>query len=350
MHETPMDGSVQLAFARDPSFFHAAAVEGDTQTVLAREPDGRVVALFSRSVRPCWVSGAVRPLSYLSALRIAPEYRARRTLLQTGFRWVRQLRDESLQDLALPYAITTIISDNAPARRLLEANLPGLPLYRPRQEMITLAAPTWRRRYREVHGVEIRAAREEDIGEIAAILERCARRTAFTPYWSEPILRDPERTRDLSLGDFSVALRGKRCVGCVALWDQGRFKQSVVHGYRGALAWTRRVVNLAAPLLGIPRLPAAGEALRHAYLSHLAVEDFDADVARALVGFAHDRAIPERYGYLTTMLAGANPLLPALMSLLRPMQYRSMLYLVGWEEADFASIPEETPHLEVAVL
>src|SRR5262245_42644858 len=36
MRETPVTGAVSVAFAREPSFFFAAGVEGDTDTVIAR--------------------------------------------------------------------------------------------------------------------------------------------------------------------------------------------------------------------------------------------------------------------------------------------------------------------------
>lgn len=348
MRETAMEGSVRLAFAREPSFFHAAGVEGETETIVAREPSGRVVALFSRSVRACWVAGEPRKLAYLSALRIAPEYRFRRSLLRAGFGWVRRLQEADSAQGALPYAITTIVSDNAPAKRLLEAGLPGLPRYQPLTEMVTLAAPTWRVRYRPVPGLEVRQATEADQGEIVAALGRWGRRHAFCPVWSEATLSHPERCRDLALTDFVLACRKGRVVGCVALWDQQSFKQSLVHGYQGALGWVRRGVNVAAPVLGLPRLPEPGEPLRHAYLSHLAVDGDDADAARAVVGFAHDLARPRAYGYLTTMLASGHPLLPALQRLLRPLEYRSTLYLASWSER--LEAPTALPHLEVAVL
>jgi hypothetical protein len=351
MRETAMAGSISVAFAREPCFAHASGVEGDSQTVVAREPSGRVVALFSRSTRPSWVGGEPRALSYLSALRIAPEYRNRPGLLRLGFRWVRELHEA--EPGALPYALTTIVSDNAPARRLLERGLPGLPRYVPREELVTLAAPVsrrglGRRRARPEPGLTVRGASQGDLPEIVAALARWGRRHPFSPVWDEPTLLDPVRSRDLRVTDFLVALRGPQMVGCAALWDQGRYKQSVVAGYSGPLRWLRRPLNLVAPALGMPVLPPAGTALRQVYLSHLAVDDDTPEVARALVGSARDRAREAGYDYLITTLAVRHPLQPVLRRLLRPFQYRSELYLVAWGELDGA--PPGIPHLEVAVL
>lgn len=347
MRETPMEGSISLAFAREPSFFGASGVEGESTTVLAREPSGRVVALFSRSVRPSWVDGERRDLAYLSALRIRPAYRARRGLLRAGFARVRELEDAHPGDV--PYAITTIVSDNRPAVRLLEAGLPGLPRYHRRQDLLTLAAPCWRRRYRAVPGLAVRGAELGDLDDIVAVLGRWGRRHAFGPVWTAETLADPERCRDLRVEDFVVAIRGGRMVGCVALWDQSGFKQSVVAGYAGALRWGRHAINVAAPWLDVPRLPAPGSLLRHAYLSHLAVDDDDPSVARAVVGWATDRARPLGLAYVTTMLCDDHPLLATLRQLLRPRVYRSTLYLVAWGDSPVPA-PGALPHLEVAVL
>lgn len=345
MRETPVPGAVSVVFSREPSFFFAAGVEGDTETVIAREPDGELVAAFNRAVRPCWVGGDVVRLAYLSTLRVHRRYRLRPALLRVGFAKARELHERDAG--VLPYAITTIASDNLAARRTLEAGLPGLPRYKPLEEMITYAIPAWRARYRPVPGVEIRLGRADDLGEIAAALARWGRRHRFAPDWDVATLTDEQRCRNLRPDDFTVALRGGRLVGCVALWDQNGFKQSVIDGYTRPLDRARSLLNLAAPVLGFPRLPPPGEAMRHAYLSHLAVDDDDAAVARALLAHAHDRTLPWGYGYLVTMLAATHPLGAVVRSTFRPMQYRSQLYAVSWRPV---VVPAGVSHLEAAVL
>ncbi len=342
LRETPMDGEVQVAFAREPDFFQAAAVEGETTTVAAWD-EGRVVALFSRSVRDCWVDGAPARLPYLSALRIAPGYRQSRRLLQLGFDWVRRLEEADPQ--ALRWSITTVVSDNTRARRLLEAHLPGLPRYVPQEDLVTLAATPWPPLRLQVPGVVVRSATAADEGELGALLGRWGQRHELGPVWDGGIFTDGARGRGLSWDAVTVATRGGHLVGCVATWDQRPYKQTLVTGYGGHLRFTRRLVNLLGPLLRAPHLPPPGGELRHATLSHLAVDDDDPEVLAALVGHAHDRV---EVGHLTTMLAARHPLLPRLRALLRPREYRSTLYRVG-----FGEVPAHAgrlPHLEVAVL
>ena len=91
-----------------------------------------------------------------------------------------------------------------------------------------------------------------------------------------------------------VATRAGRVVGCVARWDQRRFKQVVVRGYSRRIARWRPFVNAAGRWLGVPPLPAVGDRLELAYLSHLAVDGDNADVAVALVAAARCGLAPER--------------------------------------------------------
>jgi hypothetical protein len=344
LRETAMDGEVRLAFAREPDFFLASRVEGDTVTVVAREEE-RAVAVFSRSVRPCWVDGEPRRLAYLSALRIAPGFRQSRRLLQEGFRRVRDL--EGSEPDGVPWSVTTIVSDNERARRLLTAGLPGLPTYVPQEDLVTLAATPWRPLGQGSAGLEVRAATSADEGELVALLERWGRRHELGPVWDHATLADPERCRDLGWSDWSVATRGGRLVGCVAAWDQGGFKQTIVAGYQGHLRLTRPLVNLLAPWLRLPRLPPPGGELRHVALSHLAVDGDDPDAARAVVAHAHDRWVG-RVSHLTTMLAERHPLRGPLEGMLRPRRYRSTLYRVTFGAPPGAAT--RVPHLDAAVL
>ncbi len=83
---------------------------------------------------------------YLGALRVAPRYRHRHPRAQGRF----DGRAATLLDAAgaTPYALTAIAADNRAALRLLGANLPGMPTYRPLEPFSTFALrPRARRRH-----------------------------------------------------------------------------------------------------------------------------------------------------------------------------------------------------------
>jgi hypothetical protein len=131
LRETPVGGAVQLSFEREPNYFASVRREGLRHyTVLARDA-GKIVAMASRTV---WPTG----VGYLHQLRIALSHRhLTRQFLRLGFRMLRETRAPE----EAPYDVTTIVADNTVARRVLEAGLPGLPIYRPVATIVTLLLP-----------------------------------------------------------------------------------------------------------------------------------------------------------------------------------------------------------------
>jgi len=131
LRETPIGGAIRLSFEREPSYFASVRREGSRHYTVCARDAGKVVAMASRTV---WPTG----VGYLHQLRIAPSHRhLTRQFLRIGFRMLRETRanDEA------PYDVTTIVSDNAVARRVLEAGLPGLPRYSPVERILTMLLP-----------------------------------------------------------------------------------------------------------------------------------------------------------------------------------------------------------------
>lgn len=356
LRENPMDGRIRVSLEREPNAFLAAAAEGEPHaTVVAREPStGRIVGMGTRAVWNAFVNGEPCRLGYLSQLRVDRAARGRRRLLAAGYAALRELRgpDEA------PFDITSIIADNEAARRLLVSGVPGLPRYRALSGFVTLVLPGVRTS-RRPHFVRIEPGHPDRMTEIADCLARNRRRYQAAPFFTAPELSSPERSRGLAPQDFRLAVRDDgRVAGCLALWDQSSFKQVVVRGYAPRLARWRPWINRLSPVLGMPRLPDPGEPLPHAYISHLAVDEDDPDVFRALVETAHAEACTRRYAYVVIGLAAGHPWLPWLIRRYRPRRYESVLYTVDWGEGTAAveaaveqiALDGRLPHVEAALL
>ena len=346
LRDNPMPGGIALTLQREPAFHLGATIEGDRHdVVVGRMPEsGRVVGLGSYSVRDAFVNGERTRLGYLSQLRIDPAFRGR-WLLGRGYKAIRACHEA-------PLAITTVFAENERARALLELDRPPKPSYRRRGVLCTLGVPVRRRgRPRAASRAAVRPAARDDVEAIAACLQRNLQRYQFAPVWTAADLLDGERTRGLAPTDFFVVTDGERVAGCVALWDQQAYKQTVVHGYRGALRLARPVLNCAAALSGWPRLPAPGQTLGHAYVSHLAVDDDDPAIARALLTAVY-RAAGGRYAFLTVGLTDRHPLLAVLKGCFWHLEYRSILYVTFWDDgaAAAAALDDRAPHVETAVL
>lgn len=346
MRDIHVPGAITVAFEREPSFFRAAGIEGDQVDIVAIRVGDRLVGTGTYARRDMFVNGAVHEVGYMTMARVESEWRRGR-VTPAAFQYLHQLMNEHGDS----WGITTMMADSSVTRSLLHAPKPFLPEFVPVERICTLVIPTWRRR-RANEDFAVRAASEEDLEGIVACLRRNGARRQFAVAWKAEDFNDQVRTLGLSISDFTVAHDGGRIIGCVALWDQSAFKQSVIKNYARAIKLTRGLVNLAAPLLSVPRLPARGSAFAHAYLSHLAVDDDDQELTLALLshayGGARDRAIPN----LTTGFSERDPRLPAVKAHFGGTAQWSLLCLAVWagHRDEISGIDQRPAHLEIATL
>lgn len=346
MRDIHVPGAITMAFEREPSFFKAAAVEGEQVDVVAIRVDDRLVGTGTYARRDMFVNGSVQKVGYMTMARVQPEWRRGR-VTPAAFRYLHQLMDEYGDS----WGITTMMADSSVTRSLLDAPKPFLPEFVPVERICTLVTPTWRDR--PCRGdFQLRAARAEDLEGIVACLRRNGARRQFAVAWSAEDFHDQARTLGLSILDFSVAEDRGRIIGCVALWDQSGFKQSVIKGYTRAITATRPLVNLAAPLLSLPRLPVPGSVFPHAYLSHLAADDDDPELTLALLSRAYGTARNLDIPNLTMGLSEHDPRLRAVKAFFGARVQWSLLCLAVWpgHRRDIDGIDYRPAHLEIATL
>ena len=346
LRDNALGGWVQLSLERSPDAFAADfGLARSHAFIIARDAaSGETAGICERSVRDAFVDGEVRRLPYLAALRIAPAYRHRIRVLEGGFAAVRSL----LHDPAdLPFALTSITADNAPARRLLCAGLPRLPQYRPVGELATFAIRTASCRVSPT----VAPATRDDLPAIAMLLQRVYRRFAFAPVWRATDLERLIAAGRPRIEDFLVVRRGLGLRGCLAVWDQSAVKQAVIRGYAPWLRRLRPVVNLAAPLIGTPRLPPPGSPLRQVYLSHVAVVDDDPSVFRALLRAGLTHARRRGFAVALTGFATSHPF-AAVAARYTATTYRTLLHVVDWESTGTShdAVSKRLPHPEIAVM
>ena len=353
LRENPMPGRIQVTLEREPNFFVGANVEGPFhQTILVRDADTRqVLALLTRSVRQVYVNGQPSSLGYLSQMRIAPGYRSmRRAMSQVGG-MLHQLHQDGRTTLYL----NSIIADNLPARRLLTAGLPGLPRLHEYARYHTLAIYT-RRPRRTLPlpaGLRIEQGLSQHIPAILDCLSRNGRRYQFAPVWTGDNLFHPVHTPGLRCEDFWLALDNSKVVGCVALWDQTSFKQTVVRGYAGWLARTRHLINASSFITGLPKLPAPDQPFRFCFASHLAVDRDNPEIFSSLIRKIYNTAVSRQYAYFMLGLAEEHPLLAQARSSYAHIDYASQFYLSGWDENIqplLTAVSTRPPGLEACLL
>ena len=351
LHRTPLAGGIRLSLERQPSAFVANAVGSEQiQILVGRGPaNGEVAAMGVRGVMDWYCNGVPGRIGYLGQLRVDPCYRARPRLLLQGYAKLRELHEAD--GATLIYA-TTISADNVAARRILEASIEGMPRYRHIDDLITFVIATHAGSRRCRGSVEIANADSGDLEEIERCLARYGTRRQFSPVWSRRVLSNGDRMRDLGVEDFVVARGNSGVVGCLALWDQRKFKQTVVRGYSRRLACARPAANVLSRLTGSPRLPPVGAQLAMAYVSHVAVGDGDPEILEALLRRALDRAAERNIELVALGFSRRNVLAQVVARGFWAREYHSRIYVAFWPDgAGAADAIEDLPcHLEVAIL
>ena len=291
LRNNPMRGAISISLEREPNYF--TEIPDETRTTIVARAGSRLICVGSCAFRSRFVNGSRRRVGYLGALRLDAPYAGRFDILRRGYKFFHELQKDEPAD----FYFTAIASDNVPARRFLERQLPGMPRY-------------------------------EFIGEFVTFLIRT--RSAKTRIHPPPANFNNE---------LSSAFQFAPCDELPAhpIWDQRHFKQTVIRGYSPWLSALRPILNGFGA-----RLPAVGETLSNAFMtgvptSELALPDW---LASCL-----DEAHQRRIQFLTVGFAANDPRLEIVRRHFRAREYRSRLYIVRWPDCGGAA-----SHLEQRIL
>jgi hypothetical protein len=342
LRENSMPGAVSVTFEREPDYFHGTGLAGGVdQTIVAYE-ENRLSCMGRCTRRHCWVDGRARRVGYLSELRLDARARRRFIMVRDGYRFFRQ---QSWDDLLF----TSIASDNARARRLLESGVRGLPAYEFLGELMTLliAVP----RHARASGLRVEPATAADLPGVVRLLNGQGQRYQFATVWTEVHLRGLA-AHGLTIERMQLAKVDGQLVACGALWDQRGFRQTVIRGYAGPLRVALPLVNLTHQLLRRPRLPAPGTVLAQAFLSPLAFEAGAEELLSAFVEAFFPLAASATVEWLTLALPARDVRVQQLRRRFHVRTWPSRLYRVVWpESAAPEDLARSTPLLpDVALL
>jgi hypothetical protein len=321
LRENPMPGRIALTLEREPDYFADAGLPGtEKHTVIASE-NNRVVCAGSCAIRERFINGEPRRVGYLGGLRLDARATGRFDILRRGYEFFRELQTDAPAD----YYFTSIAADNAPARKFLERGLAGMPAYEFVGEFVTALLPAGR----PPPSCAAPGAGTLDSGELLNCLNDNGRHYQFAERWTAQELAALPAL-GLQAENFHCVRSGGRITAAAALWDQRVFKQTVIRGYAPWLALARPAVNVAARILGTPRLPAVGSTLAHAFVSHLAVDPEESGALAALIAPLRKFAAGRGIEFLTVGFAANDSRLASLRRNFRCREYRSRIYVVRW--------------------
>jgi hypothetical protein len=344
LRENPMTGQVTLSLEREPHYFADVPHQAGWQQTIVTYEGERVVCVGNCSVRLRFVNGQPRRVGYLGGLRLGAKLAGRFDILRRGYEFFHQLESLDRPDCYF----TSIATDNTRAIRFLERGLPGMPVYKFISGFVTALIPVPHRGV--VQSDQSLKVQESEACELPTFLNEHGRHHQFAPCWTADELLALEPL-GLQLDDFRVVRDGSKIIAAAALWDQRSFKQVVIRGYSGPLAWGRTGINLVASLAGGPRLPAIGTTLAHGVVSHLAVPPDQPAALISLVKSLFPIAAAKGLDFLTLGFAAEDPRLATIRSRFKCREYHSRLYSVFWPEmAGAITLDHRSPAPEVALL
>lgn len=343
LRDNDMDSWVRMSIEREPSFFLGENLMGQSSSVIARNtaPPNDVVGMYSMTMLPTHINGQVTDTAYMGALRVNPGYRHKLRILKNGFASARAI--SSIGSLPV---FTSVASENFSARRLLEANLRGMPHYTPVGELETMGLSTRQGRSAGL----LQAATPEDIPALVECYNANASSYQFSPVLTGDWLKSLNGDTGLHLSDFLLLKDGPSVRGCIAIWDQRAFKQIVAHGYRFPLNLLRGSYNMVARLSGKLSLPRPGKQLEQVFLSFLSLDapvtDMAGQVIREALHIAGTRGA--RAGSLG--LAAENPLGKVLRENLESSIYRTRIETIHWPDSPVTRLDGRPPQPEAGLL
>ncbi len=322
LRENPVGGKWRISFEREPNGLGGPYLPEERQVIiLARDSNsGSVVGLCERLVRPAFVNGKRQLLPYLGALRITESYRRRIAILRGGFQTLREFAEQPDE---CRFALTSIAADNQIARRVLTADLDGIPRYQSVGGYATLMMRARAERMTRA----ITYAGLDDYGDIAAFLDQQTAHRQCAPAWSAAALA---AQTGLS---FLVAREAGAIEGVIGIWDQRQSRQAVLRGLPPKLGAARRSANILAPLLSLPSIPAPGKRIEQAFLTSLAVRDEVPDLAVALVASGLNAAKAIGADVATIGVPVSHPWRAAIQRRFRAIQYETELFIAYWPDA-----------------
>jgi len=311
--DNDMPSWVTMTMEREPSVLASLNRFGRDQAVIARL-DGQPVGMYLCAEHPAHLNGNQTNLGYLGALRVNRDFRHRLRILRDGYASIRQLMSAG----SAPFWYTSVALDNQPARRLLEANLRGMPRYQVLGEMVTLALPRARGQGKGFG----QTVGEHDTEAICRTHNSAAAKFQFAPALTPAVAKQTCAT-------FYTHASSGSITGCMALWNQQDFKQVVARAYRQPLAVALPLYNGWARLSRRVSLPRLNRPLDQTFLAFLAADGASPNEMVALVADALALCSSE---VLTLGLHGNHPALPTLFRAFKPASYRTLIYSVNFDD------------------
>lgn len=345
LRQNDMESWIRLAFEREPSFFSADNLMGESYSVIAHKANNAsdIIGMYSCTHLPVHINTQVEYLGYLAGLRIDRKYRRKIRYVKNGY--------QSIQSLVpvkgtLPIWFSSIASENQQARNLLEAGLKGLPEYSFIGEMKSLAISVKQSKNTQILSV----VSADDIDELITFYNEQVKSYQFSAVLNKQWLNSLQASQGLSLQDFFIVREHGQIIACLAIWDQRKFKQTVVRGYRFPLDRLTGLYNLYAAITKRASLPGVGEKLEQVYLSFVAVDENYQHLFLDVLQDALYKVKQKNSIIAVIGLSSENPLTEIIEQHFHVHSYKTCIEKVTWQDHAEFVLNSRRVQPEIAIL
>ena len=227
------EDSGSLRLEREPDYFEATQVEGIKVDVFAGRRNREIVALGTRSEKPCYLNGESDPKTtgYISNVKITPGLRSTSVLFR-GYRFFIKLHRKS----SCRFYLFTVMNDNNKVLNVLQKNsglsllsfnIKSIPTVMPLGSYLTHFLSTAKENMysKSPSDLTVRRACIQDVPVILDFIRNNGRQRQFYPSYTERDITGTGLLKDLTIEDIFLAFEGPRIVGTLTAWDQTGFRQ-----------------------------------------------------------------------------------------------------------------------------
>ncbi len=161
-------------------------------------------------------------------------------------------------------------------------------------------------------GVEVRTAREDDLGAIAELLNNEYKTRLFGNVLSREKLSELIATRPgFDIGDYYVAEQNGDILGVCSAWDVKGIRKIRVTEYHKQFLWAYRAYSIFRPVFRFPKLPRRGEAFKEIIVNDFACHNRDPEILEILLIHVYNKARKSGYNMIQVGSYAGDPILKA---------------------------------------
>ena len=241
---TPMGGRIALRIDREPDFFALLRARGDAVVYVATH-DQEVIGCLSAAIHSSYVRGTLEKIAHVGDMKVHPNFRGRRVTL----RLIAALQVH-LQSEGVDVCFSLVADGNKPVMTIAEGKH-GTPaqVQLGRFFVEELIPSPFRRKSRRYL---IEPACEQDLPEIAGILDGLSRKMNFAPpVRSDDVQKLIEPAGPEAFRSLLVAREAGRVVATLTVEDTRTLRQNVLIGLPTSLRIAVAVLRvLVSPFPG----------------------------------------------------------------------------------------------------